>query len=70
MSTQLQTAPYLVSPQRAYSFRKLADNALKSAAAFWFVVCVLGQLVFAFTVSASFMVSLPRGATGSSGIKA
>jgi hypothetical protein len=62
MSTQLQTAPYIVdSPQKTYSLRKLADKTLKAAAAFWFVVVVLGQLVFAFTVASFYGLTAARG---------
>jgi uncharacterized membrane protein len=62
MSTQLQTAPYIVdSPQKTDSARKLADKTLQAAAAFWFVVCVLGQLVFAFTVASFYGLTAARG---------
>src|SRR6202789_1164732 len=62
MSTQLQTAPYIVdSPRKTYSARKLADKTLQAAAAFWFVVCVLGQLVFAFTVASFYGLTVARG---------
>src|ERR1700722_946412 len=61
MSTQLQTAPYIAgSPQKAYSLRKLAGKTLKAAAAFWFVVVVVGQLVFAFTVASFYGLSAAR----------
>jgi hypothetical protein len=62
MSTQLQTAPYIVdSPQKVYSLQKVAEKTLKAAAAFWFVVVVLGQLVFAFTVASFYGLSAVRG---------
>jgi uncharacterized membrane protein len=62
MSTQLQTA-FLISDttQRERSLRKLADRALKAAAGFWFVVVVLGQLVFAFAVASFYGLSAARG---------
>src|ERR1700722_15655335 len=62
MSTQLQTAPYIVdNPRKTHSPRKLADKTLQAAAAFWFVVCVLGQLVFAFTVASCYGLTAARG---------
>src|SRR3984957_280531 len=62
MSTQLQTAPYIVdNPRKTHSPRKLADKTLQAAAAFWFVVCVLGQLVFAFTVASFYGLTAARG---------
>jgi tetratricopeptide (TPR) repeat protein len=62
MSTQLQTAFWIVdTPQRGQSMRKLADSALKAAAGFWFVVVVLGQLVFAFTVASFYGLSAAHG---------
>jgi len=38
-----------------------ADRALKAAAGFWFVVTVLGQLVFAFAVASFYGLSAARG---------
>jgi len=62
MSTQLQAAFFVSDvPQRAQSQRKLADRALKAAARFWFVVAVLGQLIFAFTVASFYGVAAARG---------
>jgi tetratricopeptide (TPR) repeat protein len=62
MSTQLQTVFSIAdSRQRGHSLRKLADNALKAAAGFWFVVTVLGQLVFAFTVASFYGLAAARG---------
>lgn len=60
MSTQ---AAFLVAdiPQSRTSPRKLADKALKAAAAFWFVVAVPGQVVFAFTVASFYGLSAARG---------
>ncbi len=62
MSTQVQAA-FSVSDlaQRAHSRRKLADRALKAAAGFWFVVAVLGQLFFAFTVASFYGLTAARG---------
>jgi len=62
MSTQLQTAFWIAdTTHRGRSLRKLADRALKAAAGFWFVVAVLGQLVFAFTVASFYGLSAARG---------
>jgi tetratricopeptide (TPR) repeat protein len=62
MSTQLQTAFWIAdTTQRGQSLRKLADRALKAAAGFWFVVVVLGQLVFAFTVASFYGLTAARG---------
>jgi tetratricopeptide (TPR) repeat protein len=62
MSTQLQTAFWIAdTTQRGQSLRKHADRALKAAAGFWFVVVVLGQLVFAFTVASFYGLSAARG---------
>jgi hypothetical protein len=62
MSTQLQTAFWIpATTQRARSLRKLADSTLKAAAGFWFVVVVLGQLVFAFTVASFYGLTAARG---------
>jgi uncharacterized membrane protein len=39
----------------------VADTALKAAARFWFVVTVVGQLVFAFTVASFYALTALRG---------
>ena len=62
MSTQLQTAFWIAdTQQRGHSLRPLADRALKAAAGFWFVVAVLGQLVFAFAVASFYGLSAAHG---------
>jgi tetratricopeptide (TPR) repeat protein len=62
MSTQSQTALWVGAiPQSKHSLRKHADRALKAAAGFWFVVAVLGQLVFAFAVASFYGLSAARG---------
>jgi hypothetical protein len=62
MSTQSQTALWIAAiPQRRHSLRNHADRALKTAARFWFVVAVLGQLVFAFAVASFYGLSAARG---------
>jgi uncharacterized membrane protein len=42
-------------------FESFADGALKRAAQFWFVVTVIGQLVFAFTVASFYGMTALRG---------
>jgi hypothetical protein len=62
MSTQSQTALWAAAiPQSKQSLRNHADRALKAAAGFWFVVAVLGQLVFAFAVASFYGLSAARG---------
>ena len=39
----------------------VADTALKAAARFWFVVTVIGQLIFAFTVASFYALTALRG---------
>jgi uncharacterized membrane protein len=39
----------------------VADTALKAAARFWFVVTVLGQLIFGFTVASFYALTALRG---------
>ncbi len=62
MSTQSQTALWVAAiPQSKPSLRKHANRALNAAAGFWFVVAVLGQLVFAFAVASFYGLSAARG---------
>lgn len=62
MSTQLQTAFFIADTQhKGDAARKLADRALKATAGFWFVIAVLGQLVFAFTVASFYGLTAARG---------
>jgi uncharacterized membrane protein len=62
MSTQLQTAFAIPDTRRAkYSPRKIADSTLKAAAAFWFIVVVLGELIFATTVASFYGLTAARG---------
>jgi hypothetical protein len=60
MSTQ---AAVLVSdiPQAKPSRRKLATKTLHAAAAFWFIVAVLGQLLFAVTIASFYGLAAARG---------
>src|ERR1700761_702319 len=62
MSTQLQPAfviPGVRLTQRPW--RKWSDNTLRAAAGFWFVVVVLGQLIFATTVASFYGLTAARG---------
>jgi uncharacterized membrane protein len=62
MSTQLQTPFAIPDTRRAkYSSRKIADNTLKAAAAFWFIVVVLGELIFATAVASFYGLTAARG---------
>jgi hypothetical protein len=60
MSTQT-ALPIAAIPQVRPSQRQIADTALKAAAAFWFVVVVLGQLLFAFSVASFYGLAAARG---------
>jgi tetratricopeptide (TPR) repeat protein len=62
MSTQSQTALWVAAvPKTEHSLRNHADRALKTAAGFWFVVVVLGQLVFALALASFYGLSAARG---------
>jgi hypothetical protein len=62
MSTLLQTAFAIADTRRAkYSPRKIADTALKAAAAFWLMVVVLGELMFATNVASFYGLTAARG---------
>jgi uncharacterized membrane protein len=62
MSTQLQTPFAIPAVTRTkYSTRKIADTTLKVAAAFWFVVVVLGELIFATAVASFYGLAAARG---------
>jgi uncharacterized membrane protein len=43
------------------SFERVADKALKAAAAFWFVVTVAGQLLFALSIASLYGLTAARG---------
>jgi tetratricopeptide (TPR) repeat protein len=43
------------------SMQKFADTALKAAAGFWFVVTVIGQLLFAFSIALFYGLTAARG---------
>jgi hypothetical protein len=48
MGAELQmTFPAAVASEKGRSLQRLADTALKAAVRFWFVVAVVGQLIFA-----------------------
>jgi hypothetical protein len=57
MTTETFAEVVFASPRR-YSWRTFADAALKATAAFWFLVAIIGQLLFGFTV-ASFYALTP-----------
>ena len=59
MSTQVQTAFAVSAVLR--SPRRIADRTLKAAAAFWFIVVVLGELIFATTVASFYGLTAARG---------
>ena len=62
MSAQLQiTLPAVAASQRQRSLRSFADASLRAAAGFWFVVAVIGQLVFAIYISALYGRTAIRG---------
>jgi uncharacterized membrane protein len=62
MSTQLQTPFAIPATRRAkYSPRQIADRTLKASAAFWFIVVVLGELIFATTVASFYGLTAARG---------
>jgi tetratricopeptide (TPR) repeat protein len=62
MSTQLQTPFAIPTTRRAkYLPRKIADRTLKAAAAFWFIVVVLGELIFATAVASFYGLTAARG---------
>src|ERR1700761_5145904 len=62
MSTQMHPA-ILVSerPRTSPGLRRCADRALGAAAGFWFIICVLGQIIFAFTVASFYGLTAARG---------
>ena len=62
MSTQLQSLLTLAATQpRQYSMRRMADTALKSAAGFWFIVTVFGELIFAVEIASFYGLSALDG---------
>ena len=46
---------------RRWQLDSVAATALKAAARFWFVVTVLGQLVFAFALASFYGLTALRG---------
>src|SRR4051794_6968201 len=62
MAAELQMTfrPAHASPMR-YSWPAFAERALKATAAFWFVVAIIGQLFFAFTVASFYALTAMRG---------
>ncbi|HYR90973.1 MAG TPA: DUF2306 domain-containing protein [Terriglobia bacterium] len=58
------TFPTADALQKRHSLQNFADTALKAAAGFWFLVAVIGQLVFAFTVASFYGHAAVRGVFG------
>jgi tetratricopeptide (TPR) repeat protein len=62
MGAQLQmTLPAADISHKRHSLQNCADTALRAAVRFWFVVTVIGQLVFAFTVASFYGIAAVRG---------
>ncbi|HEX3527833.1 MAG TPA: DUF2306 domain-containing protein [Thermoanaerobaculia bacterium] len=62
MSAQPQVAfPAAGAWQERHSLQHLADATLKVATRFWFLVVVVGQLLFAFTVASFYGLAALRG---------
>ena len=62
MGAELQiTFPTAVASQDQYSLQKVADTALKATVRFWFLLTVIGQLMFAFTVASFYGMTAVRG---------
>ncbi len=57
---QMTFAGAAASPKRRF-LEKFPDSALKAAVRFWFVVLVLGQLAFAFTIASFYAMTAARG---------
>jgi uncharacterized membrane protein len=49
------------SLHRRYSLRKFAGTVLRAAAGFWFVVAVIGQIIFAFSIASFYGLTAVRG---------
>ena len=56
--------PVADASPKGRSFGPFADKALRASAGFWFVVVVLGQLIFAFATASFFGLTAVRGETG------
>src|SRR5438046_6132257 len=62
MAAELQiTFPIAYATPRRYLSQRVAEKALKASAAFWFVVTIAGQLLFAFTVASFYGATAARG---------
>src|ERR1017187_6467209 len=49
------------SLHRRYSLRRSSDLVLRAAAGFWFVVAVIGQIIFAFSIASFYGLTAVRG---------
>jgi uncharacterized membrane protein len=61
MSTQVQPAIFVSKNPQALPLRRYADRVLRWAAGFWFIVVVLGQIIFAVTVASFYGLTAARG---------
>src|SRR5450631_3969436 len=62
MSTAVMTELVAeVSPRSKAGMASFADTAFNAATRFWFVVAVIGQLIFAFAVASFYGVTTLRG---------
>ena len=62
MGAELQiTFPTAVASQDQYSLQKVAHTALKATVRFWFLLTVIGQLMFAFSVASFYGMTAARG---------
>jgi uncharacterized membrane protein len=62
MSAQTQlTFPTAIASIKRRSLQSYADLALTGAVRFWFVITVIGQLLFAFTVASFYGMTAARG---------
>jgi hypothetical protein len=56
--------PVTEASPKGRSLGPFADKALRASAGFWFVVVVLGQVIFAFATASFFGLTAARGETG------
>jgi uncharacterized membrane protein len=61
MSAELPMTLAAVDAPRAHSFQKFASTALSATARFWFIVTILGQSLFAFTIASYYGLTAARG---------
>ncbi|MGH9500918.1 MAG: DUF2306 domain-containing protein [Terriglobales bacterium] len=62
MGAELQVVfPAVVRSRQPHSLRSSAEIVLQAAVRFWFVIAVIGQLIFAFTVASFYGMAAVRG---------